>query len=153
MKFRLKWYPYSLFLLTAILLLAIAVCSWGKTIDLVSHDSSLVMPLGYIWLALAFVFSFLWALYKLTHRLLWTKKLTWVHVGTTLLVFLLLLTIQYWGVLWLYPQREAVLTYESMQHIDKNAQWSAIAIIAIFGIGQLSYFINLIGGLVKRSRY
>lgn len=149
-KTRLINQPYLLFLLTGLVLFIASFFMFGQSVDFHLHDTYFVVSVNcFIWF-LAALFFIAWSVYKITDKFLWTKKLTWTHVSLTILVLILLSTIGFWHDKILPPIKRDTISYQNIIYDQKRETLIAYPIATIFILGQLAYFVNLIGGLVKR---
>ncbi len=149
---RLVNQPYSLFFLTGIILFILSFFVWGQSLDLHIHDTYFVIAANYFIWTIALIFFFVWALYKLTDKILWTKKLIWLHVLTTIFVLILLATIEVWHDKIIPPIKRETIAVKDIFEDQKREQVIGQTIAIIFIIGQLSYVVNLVGGIFKRRR-
>jgi hypothetical protein len=94
---------------------------------------------------------FVWIIYKLIHRILLTRKLIWVHILSTLLVLILLSAIGFWHNKISPPIKGDMISYQNLIDHQKRERIIALPIAIIFILGQLSFIVNLVGGLFKRS--
>ena len=88
LKRRIINQPYFLFLLTGIILIITTFFTFGQSVDLYLGDTYFLVAINYFIWALAGLFLIAWTVYKLTNKSLWTKKLTWTHVLTTIFVLI-----------------------------------------------------------------
>ena len=142
--------PYNLFLLTALILFIISFFMWGQSLDLHLHDTYFVISTIYFIWAFALIFLVVWTIYKLTNKILLTKYLTWLHVVTTLIVLILLMTAGLWFDKLLPPIKREVVSYQTFLDDQQRELKVILPIAIIFIVGQVSWGINLIGGLIKR---
>ncbi|RYE15457.1 MAG: hypothetical protein EOP45_18475 [Sphingobacteriaceae bacterium] len=141
--------PYNLFLLAALLLFLFSFFTLGRTLDFMLHDTYFVVStIAFIWF-LTFINLFLWTIYSLIHKILWTKFLTWFHVITSLIVLLVLVTLAYR----VNPTVELRREYVAIQALKTEQQMRTLIIVVmtmIFIGGQLAFAINLVGGFTKK---
>ena len=150
LKTRLTDQPYFLFLLTGLILIIATFFMFGQSVDFHLHDTYFVVAVNYFVWTLAGLFFIAWAIYKLTDKFLWTKKLTWTHVLITIFVLLLLSTIGFWHDKILPPIKRDTISYQNIIEDEKREAIIAYPITAIFIFGQEAYIVNLIVGLIKR---
>lgn len=144
--------PYLLFPLTAIVLFILSFFLWGQSIDLHIHDTYFIISTNYFIWSIALIFFSGWGLYQFTDKILWTKKLIWIHVLTTLFTFLVLATFEIWHDKILPPIKAETISLEDIFASQKRERLTAQIIAIIFIAGQLAYIINLVAGIFKRSR-
>lgn len=150
---RIKEKPFLLLLQFACIFLICGFIPTDKTIDIQLHDSYWVFGENHIFIAGCFLFYFLFGLYLLFHKILFSKRLVWIHLTTTiastLFLFLTIKTINFFTPT--IPRR-----YYSFNEIDSFKQYAflndliSIFIIIIF-ITQVLFLINIIVGIVKKS--
>jgi len=139
--------PYKLLLLTGILLIVFSFFNFKKTLDIHLHDTFFVIALNLVcWTLAASLFVFSLIYWLANHRLLSTF-LTWTHVIFTLILTVFFVAAPYW--LPLVEQsfsNDPVLAIRQRWQFDRSVQISVLMLLA----GQITLFINLIGGLIKR---
>lgn len=150
LKIRLIDQPYFLFLLTGFFLIITTFFLSGQSVDFHLRDTYFVVSVSYFIWALAGLFFIAWAIYVLTEKFLWTKTLTWTHVLITIIILVLLLTIGFWHDKILPPIKRDSLSYQNIIEDQKREAVIAYPIVTVFILGQIAYFVNLIGGLIKR---
>ncbi len=150
LRTRLINQPYFLFLLTGLVLIIATFFKFEQSLDFHLHDTYFVVSINYFFGGLAGLFFIAWAIYKLTDKFLWTKKLTWTHVLTTILVLLILTTIGFWHDKILPPIKRDSISYQDIIDDKKREGIIAYPIMIIFVLGQVAYLVNLIVGLTKR---
>lgn len=150
LKIKLTNQPYFLFLLTGTVLIVITLFLFGQSFDFHLHDTYFVVPVNYFIWALAGLFFWGWIIYKFTDKFLWTKKLIWIHVLTTLFLLILLSTISFWHDKILPPIKREAISYQDLIDDQKREAIIAYPVFALFALGQAAYLINLIVGLIKR---
>lgn len=147
-KQKLIDHPFLLLLFTGILVLILGFFSKGN-IDFHFSDTYFVMSAEVIIWALGLIFCLIWGIYKLTHKFLWTRILTWAHVSITLVIFLLLATIGVWHNVVFLPTKTDFASIQEVLAFEEKERMVLLLVVIIFIIGQLAYFVNLIGGLFK----
>jgi hypothetical protein len=141
--------PYDLFLLTTLLLFICSFFMGGQSEDINLHDTYIVVSQIYIFWGLSFIFLLGWTLYRITGRFLLTNTLTWFHVLTTMIVVVVFITSGLWHDKVFPPIKRVIFTFQTTQELPRESK-IYLPLIIIFIVGQISYFINLIGGLTKR---
>jgi hypothetical protein len=152
LKARLANKPYLLFLPAGIVLIAVTVFTSGQTVDFHLHDTYFVISSNYLFWALGLLFFIAWIIYILTGLILWSKKLIWVHVSTTLFVLLLLASIIFWHDEVLPPIKRDATSLADIMDEQRRERIIGYSVVAIFAIGQAAYVVNLIVGLLKRRQ-
>lgn len=155
MMAKIKEKPFLLLLLFACVFLILGFIPSEKTstIDLQLHDSYWVFRQNDIFIAGCFFFYFLFGLYLLFQRILFSNRLIWMHVSTTIVftlaLFLTIKTINFFTPI--IPRR-----YYTYNEIESFAQYSflndIITILAlVLFFSQFLFLINIIIGIVKKS--
>jgi heme/copper-type cytochrome/quinol oxidase subunit 1 len=150
MKIRSK--PYELFGVAAVLLFAISFIPLSRSVDINLHDTYFVISMRYIYRLLATVFLFIWLLYCCFNNILFSKKLTWVHVILSILppIIFLFVLINFNSMDGI-PRRYYTFTeFESKKHTENKLIICGVLLIAIL-VGQSIFLINLICGILKRA--
>ena len=96
------------------------------------------------------IFLLAWVLYKVINKFLLTKYLSWFHVLTTIIILILLLTANVWHDKLMPPLKREYYSWETLQQDQLRERKVYLPIAIIFVVGQIAYFVNLLGGLVKR---
>lgn len=85
--------PYHLFLFNAMLLAVAGFFCQHRQADLHIHDTYIIFPLAlYMWLPAIFLFV-MWLLYRATEQVLYSRKLTWIHILLTVFTEVLIYTL------------------------------------------------------------
>jgi len=102
------------------------------------------------WL-LAILAVLVWALYLLTNKILYSKILTWTHVIITILTLILFASILFFRDNLVNPTPLRYFDYNSWNSFQTYTTFTKTISIVIFVllIGQISFVINLVGGLFK----
>ena len=154
----IKRRPYDLLLWIVILLIAVSLFVWNKTIDLLFHDTYFILSISHVFWATAIWLIFIWILYVLTRRILYSKILTRIHVVVTIVsiicfLFVLLYGVDYYKGLAGLPRRYYDYSgWDSFIQQSKTLTWSSI-ILGIMILSQFFYIANLLLGLFKRQRF
>jgi hypothetical protein len=142
--------PYNFFLLASVLLALGAFYIPRQILDIHLHDTYYVISVTYLFWAIALMFLFAWVGYKLTNRYLLTKYLTWFHVASTLIVVMILLTTKLWHDNPVQTNERGPLSFRKLFETQQKQHIIPITISILFMAGQIGYFINLLGGLLRR---
>jgi heme/copper-type cytochrome/quinol oxidase subunit 1 len=150
---RLKQSAYHLLLLTGLLLVVTSfLLNQNRTIDIHVHDTYYVITQGHFFIFLAIIVWVLWILYMVTNKVLYSKSLTWVHVIITLVTLLFLLFFLNNGGDIFNPKPRRYLDYSNFttfNRYERDTRWITYITIALL-FGQVTFFVNLIVGIVKR---
>ncbi len=149
---RIKEKPFLLLLLFACIFFVCGFIPNEKTIDIQLHDSYWVFGENHLFIAECFLFYFLFGLYLFSQKILFSKKLIWIHILTTIAFTLLILfitkTISFLTPI--VPRR-----YYTYNEIDSFKQYAflndmiSIFIIIVF-FAQIIFLINIILGIIKK---
>lgn len=136
---------YQLFLIGAICFFVISFFTSSQTIDIHIHDTYFVIGVFHFYIFIAFVLLFFWLLYLLLKNFLFSNLLTWIHIIAILISISLFAILMY-----KMPHQQRayfdINLWTSFNTISKAAN----SAILIFVSSQLSFVINIIGGLLKK---
>ncbi len=123
----------------------------NSTVDIHFHDIYFIIAHTHVFWLLAILALLLWTLYLLTHKILYSKALTWTHVIITLLTFILFALTLFFGDNFLNPTPRRYYDYSTWNSFETYSKYTkTIAIIImILLFGQIIYVINFIAGLFK----
>ena len=148
--FKFKERPYNLLLLTAILLFIVALFSFNVPVDIHFPDTYYIVPLALlIWLPTIILVLF-WLLYLLTKRFLFFKILTWIHIILTIIFSILILILPF-----VFTTSFTVIgtprPYYDFNGLHRGNITEMIPLILlILLLGQATYFVNLLVGIIKK---
>ena len=151
----MKQKPYNLLLLTGLIfvLTSFFVLNQNNSVDIHLYDTFFVIAHTHFFWLLASLSLFVWTLYLLTNKILFSKALTWTHVIITILTLILFAFTLYIGdsLSNLKPRR--YYDYSSWNSFDIYDKYTkAIGItLSILIFGQVIFIINFIAGLFKRG--
>jgi heme/copper-type cytochrome/quinol oxidase subunit 1 len=149
----IKEKPFLLLLFFACTFLVCGFIPTEKTIDIQLHDSYWVFEENHLFIAGCFLFYFLFGLYLFSQKILFSKRLIWIHVlitiAFTLLILFITKTISFLTPI--VPRR-----YYRYNEIDSFKQYAFLNdLISIFTItvffAQFIFLINIILGIIKKS--
>jgi cytochrome c oxidase subunit 1 len=150
----MKQKPYNLLLWTgiALVLTSFLIFNQSNFVDIHLHDTYFVIAHSHLFLFLAIAALFVWTLYSLTNKILYSKALTWTHVIITILTLLLFAMTLFFGDSFMNPTPLRYYDYSSWNSFDSfTAFTKAIGItIFVFLLGQFIFVINFIAGVLKR---
>ena len=148
---RIRQKPFELFGLFALLFLLISFIPFKQKLDVNLHDSYFVFSIQSIFIICTIYFLFIWSMYLLTNRLLFSVRLTWIHFVITILPAIILIIISMMKL----PLEDVPKRYYSFHEFEKTKPvfnfyviYSGMAITML--LGQLLFPINILGGLIKR---
>ncbi|MBN8858998.1 MAG: cbb3-type cytochrome c oxidase subunit I [Sphingobacteriales bacterium] len=151
---QIKQKPYHLLFLTGLIfiLTSFFVLKQDRSVDIHLHDTYFVIVHTHILWLFAVLALFVWALYLLTGKILYSKALTWTHVIITILTLLLFAFTLFWGDSFLNPAPRRYYDYSSWNSFDNYTIFTKAIGITIFVllVGQLIFIINFMVGLFKR---
>jgi cytochrome c oxidase subunit 1 len=126
------------------------VIKTSQTIDIHLHDTYYIIALSHVLWAFAFLLMVLWILYRLTHKILYSRKLTWTHIVVSLLTVLLLCLFISNNLFDSQSKRYIDLsswtTFSDYQQTTRMLRYTVAGLL----LGQLLFIINLIAGITKR---
>jgi len=151
--FDLRSKPYTLL---GIVGFFVAIISFipiksDSALDINLHDTYFVITDFSLYRVYAVILLFLWSVYLVANRLIFSRKLTWLHVIATLLpiLFFIIIKKHTWGMSGV-PRRYYALSEFDRPYYDIGIYYVAIILSLI--IGQLIFLANLIGGTTKYFR-
>jgi hypothetical protein len=139
MSLNIKKRPFVLLLFTAIMLLAALALSPISSVDFQDKVMFGVPLNNAVWFIPLFLIS-IWLLYFTTEKYLYSKAMTWIHLTTTIVSTLLILSFLSIGV---NPTQYVSDRYEL---VGDTIQ----VLTLLFIVGQLIYLANFIIGIMKR---
>ncbi|ULQ57111.1 hypothetical protein KJS94_02730 [Flavihumibacter rivuli] len=149
--------PYSILLAIAILLFLAGIIFFDKYLDIYLNDAYYIVSLHHIAWASSFLLIFCWMLYLLTHNLLFSKTLNWIHILLTASCSVIILVFSYF----LSESTESSVTLSSvynakgyLNHYRLQETLKKVILIttAILVLGQLTYLMNILMGLAKGKK-
>lgn len=152
--FHIKKRPYNLILLTAILILIASFFTSDETVDFHLNDTYFIIPSQYLFWATTGLLMVLWIMYIVTHRFLFSKVLTWVHViMTTLALVLLIGSSVYFNNYYegLAGMPRHYYDYNNWNGIVLNNNLTNVVLTTflIMSLGFFAFLINLIVGVFR----
>ena len=119
-----------------------------SALDINLHDTYFVITDFSLYRFYAVILLFLWSVYLIANRLIFSRKLTWLHIIATLLpiVFFIITKKHTWGMSGV-PRRYYALSEFDRPYYDIGIYY--VAIILSLVIGQLIFLTNLIVGTIK----
>jgi len=146
--------PYNLLLWTGLVLVLTSffVLKQTNSLDIHLHDTYIVIAHTYVFWLLAILALFVWTIYLLTNKILYSKMLTWAHVSITILTLLLFALTLFFGDSFINatPRRHYDFSsWNSFYHYTTLTKVMAISIFVLL-IGQCIFVVNLIAGLFKQ---
>jgi cytochrome c oxidase subunit 1 len=150
----MKQKPYNLLLWTGLVfvLTSFFILRQNNSVDIHLHDTYFVIAHTHIFWLLAILALFVWTLYLLTNKILYSKALTWAHVIITILTLLLFALTLFFGDSFMNPTPRRYYDYTNWNSFDNYTTFTKAIGISIFVLlfGQFIFVINLILGLFKR---
>ena len=151
---QIKQKPYHLFLWTGLVLVLTSffVLKQNNSFDIHIHDTYFVIANTHLFWFLAILALFVWTLYLLTNKILYSKVLTWTHVIITILTLLLFALTLFFGDSFMNPTPRRYYDYSTWNSFDNYTTFTKAIGITIFVLllGQFIFVINFIVGLFKR---
>lgn len=139
--------PNRFLLISVVLLVILSFFSYHKTLDLHIHDTYFVISLNSIYWTLALIQFLFILVYWWSGNILLSSFLTWTHVVFTLSLVCFVITAPYW-----IPWFEQSFHRDPYKAIEQRMKFNrAVNLVGLLLIiGQLVFFVNLIGGAIKR---
>lgn len=150
----LKSKPYTLLGIVAVLMAIVSFAPIGnEALDMQLHDTYIVIANFSFYRLFAAILLFLWAVYIVANRFMFSLKLTRWHVILTLLsiIVFMMLNSHRWGLSGVPRRYYAINEFENSNPYLSVA-WSYIICILVFLIGQIVFGINLTIGIVQYFR-
>lgn len=151
---QMKQKPYNLLLLTGLVfaLSSFFVLRQNNSVEIHLPDTYLVIAHTNVFLLLAISALFVWTLYLLTNKILYSKALTWTHVIITIFTLFLFALTLFFGDKFMNLRPRRYYNYSDWSSFnDFTTLKKAIGItIIVLLFGQLIFVINFIVGLFKR---
>ncbi|MCF3110408.1 hypothetical protein LL912_16605 [Niabella sp. CC-SYL272] len=150
----LKRMPFVLLLVAAVLLFIAGLFTSNKEwIDIHLHDTVFVIPQGHILGLAAFFLFLLWLINIATYSILFSNKLTWFHIVTTLGIILFVV----WYTFTLTDGQSGSLSRRYIpgpeQPVSEFRDVNAVVMysIAALTLVQMVFIANLLIGLYRKT--
>lgn len=140
--------PQYLLIITALLLFVCSLFVHNHTVDIHIQDTFYVLDFVFVFRALITILFILWLLYGLTNRVLCSSSLSWIHIISTIVIAILIISSMLWDELGQKPINENY-SLKHMERYQKRNDVMAFSIVALL-ISQLAFFITLLIGLQKK---
>ncbi|MFN8282912.1 MAG: hypothetical protein U0U67_06835 [Chitinophagales bacterium] len=147
---KIKEKPFLLLLIPAILFFALSLIPTNETTDIQLHDLFIVIAQQQIYIGITFIFFILFGLYMLFQNKLWSKKLTWIHIILTTVLFLYIFYIA--SILFPFSP-ESPRKYYSYNEFENYAIINKVISICtiILCFFQFLFLANITIGVIKKS--
>lgn len=150
---QLKQRPYNLLLLTGLILVLTSffLFDGNSAVDIHLHDTYFVIAHTHIFWLLAILAFFMWTLYLLTNKILYSKSLTWTHIIVTILTLVLFASTLFIGDGHINPMPRRYYDYSNWNSLDMYSTLIKVGAITLFILllGQINFVINFIVGIFK----
>ena len=150
----MKQKPYNLLLWTGLVLVltSFPILKQNNSFDINLHDTYFVIAHTHVFWLLAIMALFVWTLYLLTNKILYSRALTWTHVIITILTLLLFALSLFFGDSFMNLTPRRYYDYSNWNSFDNYTTFTKPIGISIFVLllGQFIFVINFITGLIKR---
>ncbi len=148
--FKLKEQPYHILLFIAIAFFILSLFV-NSALDIHVHDTYYVITHQFSFIS--YFVLFIWILYVMTHSILYSKKLTGIHIITTVLCSVGLTIIPYFNSEGFAGMPRRYFDYSNFNSFHKDQltlQQLMLGIFLLLLLGLILYFINLAIGVYKR---
>lgn len=146
----MKFQAYNLFAYAAFILLIPSFLLFGQSYEIHCFKEAVITPYPLLFWVFSILFVFLWALYKGTHMYLYSALLKRVHIVITLVVVLLIVTVNWWGNLIYTPRRYFDYTHPAYSLNNQVVLDTITNLILLLLIStQLVYVVNITLGFIK----
>jgi hypothetical protein len=142
-KTRIKNKPYNVLLYFAVLILLISLLVDQSLSELHLYDTYFITEMAPFMQVTALVVLFIWVIYLLTGRFLYSVNLTWIHVMLTIIGSVMFITLISRGI-----TRTFSADGNTIESIGFVVDLKSTLFIAV--LGQLLYFLNLFQGLFRK---
>lgn len=145
-------HPFHLFLITAIALFLLSFFSREYGMDILLHDTYLVIDGQVLYRAAALKLLLLWTICFLARKLLCSNLLTWIHVLLTLAFTLV------WIVPVFFNYRDGTSNYADYSGWESVRNFNTIAYVQLFFtlafvLVQILLLLHLIMGAIRYYQY
>ncbi|MEO6916001.1 MAG: hypothetical protein ABI151_10410 [Chitinophagaceae bacterium] len=144
---------YNLLSITAVILIIPSFLFGKQSFDVHIYNTYFIIGVGQFLKLNSFILLALWMIYKLCDNVLYSAKLTGIHVIVSVLSIVLVSTSFFWGkfTLWTPGNRYVEPVTPSAVAWMANAQGAILILVIAFAVAQLFLIINIIAGLTKRQ--
>jgi hypothetical protein len=140
LKSRISNQPFDLYLVTALLLFVFSFVVRRESLDFHLHDTYFVISTLLCMWALAITSIIVWAIHKLTSRILWKRFLIWFHVIVTIFCLLALLTAIFWHDKLVHPIKRELVSFETFEQDRQREANLILPLIFLLLAGQLALY-------------
>ena len=124
----------------------------SSTLDINLHDTYFVVSNVTVYQLFGAFFLFNWSLYLLLNRYLLNISLTWIHIIGVLVPFAAFFALPF-----IHTSNQAIprkyYSFSEFERMKSNLDLIRITYVSfflMFCLGQIVWFINILGGIVKR---
>ena len=152
MKFKAK--PYNFLLITGLIFFISSFFFKGENnvIDIHLHDTYFIIAHTHIFWLIGLISIISWILYLITNRLMYSKKLIWIHTIITILT----LTLIGLALCFIEYKKDTPRRYSDFSNFNfpfyETTEKAFGVILFILLCGQIFYIANFILGLIKSLR-
>jgi len=150
----MKKNPENLLFFSGTILFVLSFIVFNQSIDIHLHDTYFVINRALIFRLLSITVFLIWVLYKVTSKLLFSNRLSRIHIIATLSAVGMLILFMYSGGKLLNPTPIRYFDYSNWDFNEVNSDYTK-ALLIFFWItmaAQITYVINLICGINKKRK-
>src|SRR5687767_4244247 len=139
---QFKKSPHHLLVVTGLVLVLISFfLNEKQTFDIHLHDTYFIIVLGHVFWLFAIIVAFLWTLYLVSRKVLYSTRLTWLHVVMTVMTVLLILFLVYLQGNISNQSSGTYLDFNYLRALDRNRRFIAYSSIVLILV-QITFLIN-----------
>lgn len=144
--------PYSLFLVSSLIVVAITFIFWGESVVINIIDFTVFIDAKSILYILAILMILYWIVYRFSMRYLFSKSLAWIHIIITIGIIAYFLCTGTWYLkAKASSDSEAFILEQLMINKERLINLTSMTGL-LFILGQLTFVFHLTIGLLREKR-